>query len=206
VAVRWEIPLLIWGESIAESSGRASYYEPVRRFDREYFLNVSSKVDVDALVGPQVTRGELQPFELPSAEECERVGLIGLHLGDYLFWDDERQMEFVREEYGWKEDVVEGTYKGYKSVECRMAGLHDYTKYLKRGFGRGTDHASADVRVGLMTREEGFELAAHYDGERPQILDYYLEITGLSEEEFYRVMRSHRDPRLPPIDRTDPEH
>ena len=108
-------------------------------------------------------------------------------------------MEFVRDEYGWLEDDVEGTYKGYKSVECRMAGLHDYTKYLKRGFGRGTDHASADVRAGIVTREEGFELARQHDPERPDILDYYLKITGLTEEEFMRAMAKHRDRRLIPL-------
>lgn len=205
VAVRWNIPLLVWGESIAESSGRASYYAPVRKFDREYFLKVSAKVDVDKMVSDNVSRGELRGFELPSAEECERVGLLGIHLGDYIFWDDERQMEFVRDTYGWQEDGVAGTYKGYKSVECRMAGLHDYTKYLKRGFGRATDHASADVRAGLMTREEGFELAKQYDPERPEILDYYLEITGLTEEEFFRIMGRHRDPRLPEIQHVAPE-
>ena len=54
--------------------------------------------------------------------------------------------------------MVEGTYKRYKSVECIMPGVHDYTKYLKRGYGRATDHASQDVRAGLMTREEAFRL------------------------------------------------
>ena len=136
---------------------------------------------------------ELTPFRLPSYEEIEEVGVVGIHLGDYIFWDDERQMEFVRDVYGWEEDVVEGTYKHYKSVECRMPGVHDYTKFLKRGFGRGTDHASADVRAGLLTREEGFELAKKYDTERPEALDYYLEITGLSEEEFHEIMRHHRE-------------
>lgn len=199
VAVKWNIPLLIWGESIAETSGRASYFEPVRKFDREYFLRVSAKVDVDAMTGPDIARNELIAFETPSAEECERVGLLGLHLGDFVFWDDERQMEFVRDVYDWREDDVEGTYKGYKSVECRMAGLHDYTKFLKRGFGRATDHASADVRAGLLTREEGFDLAKTFDPERPDILDYYLEITGLSEDEFFQIMSAHRDPRLTPV-------
>jgi hypothetical protein len=99
----------------------------------------------------------------------------------------------VRDTYGWREGRVEGTYKGYKSVECRMAGVHDYTKFLKRGFGRGTDHASADVRAGLMTREEAFELAKHHDAERPDALDYYLEITGYSEDEFDAIMREHRN-------------
>jgi hypothetical protein len=81
-----------------------------------------------------------------------------------------------------------------------MAGLHDYTKFLKRGFGRGTDHASQDVRAGLMTREEGFEIAREHDSDRPDILDYYLEITGLTEDEFYATMGRHRDERLPPMD------
>jgi N-acetyl sugar amidotransferase len=201
VAVRWNVPLLIWGESIAETSGRASYFEPVRKFDREYFLRVSAKVDVDKMVSDTVSREELGPFELPSAEECERVGLTGIHLGDFIFWDDERQMEFVRDTYGWSGGKVEGTYKGYKSVECRMAGLHDYTKYLKRGFGRATDHASQDVRAGIITREEGFELAKQHDPVRPDALDYYLEITGLSEDEFYTVMAEHRHEKLPPLER-----
>ena len=77
-----------------------------------------------------------------------------------------------------------------------MAGLHDYTKFLKRGFGRGTDHASVDVRAGLMTREEGFEFAKRHDAERPEILDYYLDITGLTEDEFYSIMAKHRHPLL----------
>jgi hypothetical protein len=145
------------------------------------------------MVCEAITLRELAPFKLPSYEEIDEVGVIGIHLGDYIFWDDERQMEFVRDVYGWQEDFVEGTYKHYKSVECRMPGVHDYTKFLKRGFGRGSDHASADVRAGLLTREEGFELAKKHDTERPPALDEYLEITGLTEEEFLDVMRHHRN-------------
>jgi hypothetical protein len=52
------------------------------------------------------------------------------------------------------------------------------------------------VRNGLLTREEGFELARRHDTERPEALDYYLEITGMSEEEFYETMRRKRLPQL----------
>lgn len=193
IAVKYRIPLLIWGESIAEMSGRATHFDPVLKFDRDYFTKVSAKVYPEQMVCDFIELRELAPFRLPSYEEIEEVGVVGIHLGDYIFWDDERQMEFVRDVYGWEEDKVEGTYKHYKSVECRMAGVHDYTKFLKRGFGRGTDHASADVRAGLLTREEGFELAKKHDTERPKALDYYLEITGLSEQEFLDVMKHHRE-------------
>ena len=199
-AVRFNIPLLIWGESIADSSGRASYKDPVHKFDRDYFTKVSAKRTPAEMVGGDVTERDLYPFNLPSVEDCERVGVYGIHLGDYLFWDDERQMEFVRDTYGWKETEIEGTYKGYKSAECIMPGVHDFTCYLKRGYGRASFHASTDVRAGLMSRQEGLELANLYDSERPEALDYYLSITGMTEEEFYETMKAQRVPAIKDVD------
>lgn len=192
IAVKYKIPFLIWGESMADESGRATYYNPVRRFDRDYFTKVSAKLYPEQMVCENIQLRELAGFKLPSVQELEEVAVVGIHLGDYIFWDNERQMEFIRDVYGWREDHVEGTYKRYKSVECRMAGIHDYTKFLKRGFGRGTDHASADVRCGLLTRAEAFELAKKHDTERPATLDYYLKITGFTESEFEAVMTEKR--------------
>jgi len=192
VAVMYKIPLLVWGESVSESDGRATYEEPIR-FDRDYFTKISAKFYAEQMVGKDISMEEVNPFVLPSYQEIEEAGIVGIHLGDYIFWDDERQMEFVRDVFGWKEDKVEGTYKRYKSVECRMAGLHDYTKFLKRGYGRTTDQASRDVRNGLLTRQEAFDLIKEHDTRRPEILDWYLEKTGLTEDEFYRVMKEQRN-------------
>jgi N-acetyl sugar amidotransferase len=200
VAVRFKIPFLIWGESIAEASGRASYEDPVRKWDRDYHTKVSSKVLPSDMVTDYLTYRDVAPFEAPTAEEYEAAGIYGIHLGDYIFWDDERQTEFVRDTYGWRETEIEGAYKRYKSAECIMPGVHDFTNYLKRGYGRGTYQASIDVRNGLLTREEGFELARRHDTERPDALDYYLEITGMSEEEFYETMRRKRVPQLGDIE------
>lgn len=192
IAVRFQIPLLVWGESTAEGSGRGCYFE-IEKFDRDFFTRHSAKVYPDKMVNGDITKKDVHPFQLPSYEDMERVGVTGIHLGDYIFWDNERQMEFVRDNFGWREDKVEGTYKRYKSVECIMPGVHDYAKFIKRGFGRGTDHASQDVQAGLLTREEAFELAKKCDTERPEILDYYLKITGYTEEEFISILKSHRE-------------
>lgn len=191
-AVKFDVPLLIWGESVAENDGRATYENPIV-FDRDYFTKISARFYAEEMVDDDINKLDINPYILPSREAIEGKSIVGIHLGDYMFWDDERQMEFVRDHFGWREDKVEGTYKGYKSVECIMAGIHDYTKFIKRGYGRGTDHASQDVRTGLLTKEEGFELAKKYDTERPQALDYYLKITGYSEEEFEEVLKRKRD-------------
>ncbi|WP_041674223.1 N-acetyl sugar amidotransferase [Sulfuricella denitrificans] len=200
VATRFKIPLLVWGESISENAGRASYSCPGVKFDRDYFTKVSAKLTAQEMTSAELSARDLHPFELPSYEEIEKTGVWGIHLGDYMFWDDERQTEWIREVYGWRETEMEGAYKGYKSAECIMAGVHDFTCYLKRGFGRSTGQASVDVRNGLLTRKEGFELIRHHDQERPEALDYYLKITGLSEAEFYDVMREKKLADLKTID------
>lgn len=191
LATGFEVPLLVWGESISENDGRATYEEPIP-FDRDYFTRVSARLYAEEMVGEDISIFDVRPYRLPSYDRIEAAGVKGVHLGDYIFWDDERQMEFLRDCFYWKEDHVEGTYKGYKSVECVMAGIHDYTKFIKRGFGRGTDHASQDVRIGLLTREEGFDLAKLFDAERPRALEYYLEICGMTEEEFEAVLKACR--------------
>lgn len=196
VATRFRIPLLVWGESINEGDGRSTYACPVAKYDRDYFTKISARLTADEMVGGDVTAKDVHPFELPSHKEIEDTGVWGIHLGDYLFWDDERQMEWIRDTYGWRETEMEGSYKGYKSAECIMSGMHDFTCYLKRGFGRSTWQASVDVRNGLLTREEAFALIKRHDQERPEALDYYLKVTGLTEEEFYSAMVEKRLARL----------
>jgi N-acetyl sugar amidotransferase len=200
IAVKFKIPLLIWGESIAESSGRASYEAPIHKFDREYFIKQSAKLRADQMVGGDLSKRDMYPFTVPSQEEIGAAGVWGIHLGDYLFWDDERQTEFLEERYGWKETQMENTYKRYKSVEDIMSGMHDFTCYLKRGYGRATYQASIDVRNGLLTRDEGFELIREFDPQIPEALAYYLKITGSTEAEFYAEMEKIRVPKMVGID------
>lgn len=196
IACKFDIPLLVYGESIAESSGRASYFHPVRKFDREYFTKVSAKVEPKDMVCEYLTQKDLYPFAVPSVEECEAKGIFGIHLGDYIFWDEERQTDFIKKEYSFRETEMEGAYKGYKSVECVMVGMHDFTCYLKRGFGRASMQASVDIRQGLLTRAQGQELAGQTDCVRPEALDFYLRITGMEEEEFYQLMAKKRHPKI----------
>jgi len=190
VAVKFNIPLLVWGEGPQEN-GRATYNNP-RKYDANHFRDNSSKVSADDMINDNISLRDLGCFINPSDEKIKKVRVTGIFLGDYIFWDTEKQVEFIKKEYGWKEAEVEGTYKRHKSVECIMEGVHSYAKFIKRGFGRATNHASSDVRNNLLTRDKGFELINKYDGQRPKIMDYYLKIAGLTEKEFVQTCKSLR--------------
>ena len=200
IAIKFGIKLVVWGESISEQSGRSSHKDKVTSFDADYFTKVSAKKTPKEMAFGDLTRRELSMFENPTIEECEEAGVYGIHLGDYIFWDEERQTEFIKRHYAWKETEVEGAYKKYKSAECIMPGVHDFTCYLKRGYGRTTYQAASDVRNGIISQEEADELIRLYDSERPHALDYFLEITDYSEEEFHDIMKSLKHEKLKNID------
>lgn len=190
-ALAWKIDLMCYGESIAESDGRGSYHgrEEASLF---YNLEVSARVKAEDMTDDLTSPEELSPWMYPDRERLRQSRVRYIHLGDYFFWDEERQVEFVKRNYEWMEASVENAYKGYKSVECVMAGVHDYANFVKRGIGRSTVQASTDVRRGLLTREEGFELAKAFDTQRPHALDFYLKLTGLSEAEFEQTLLDAR--------------
>lgn len=195
IAQKFKIPLLIYGESPAEFSGRTTFWDQTLPQAADFArigLVESMKVGPETMARDGLCHKDMPMFFPPTKAELEEAGVWGLFLGDYIFWDHERQTEFLVKEYDWREDKVEGSYKHYKSVECRMSGVHDYAKFVKRGFGRATDFASQDVRAGLMTREEAFELAKTVDAERPETLDYYLQITGYTEEQYYEILKAMR--------------
>ena len=145
------------------------------------------------MICKNVTKKDLNLFNWPDLNDLEKVGVKRIHLADFLYWDVERQTEFVRDFLGWKEADVEGTYKKYKSVECIMPGVHDYSKFLKRGFGRGTDFSSLDLRNGLMDLNEAENISSLYDSSKPEILEYFLKITKLDENKFNNFIKNLRE-------------
>jgi N-acetyl sugar amidotransferase len=182
-ALAWKTELMCFGESIAEADGRGSY-RAQKEASLFYNLEVSAKVKAADMADASIPERNLSPWNYPSEEQLRATRIRYIHLGDYFFWDEERQVEFVKRNYEWMEATVENAFKGFKSVECVMAGVHDYANFIKRGIGRATVQASTDVRRGLLTREEGFELAKEFDTQRPHALDFYLRLTGLSEQQF----------------------
>jgi N-acetyl sugar amidotransferase len=190
-ALAWRLNLMIWGESIAERDGRGSYLNQ-KEASVYYSLEVSAKVKAEDYNDEHISNAELSKWYFPDREDLESSGIRYLHLGDFLFWDEEKQVDFVVDNFNWLNSKVENTFKGYKSNECVMAGVHDYSNFIKRGIGRATIQASDDVRRGLLTREEGFELAKEFDSQRPHALDYYLKITGYSEKEYEEILIQSR--------------
>ena len=200
-AVMFNIPLIIWGESPQMEYGGPAASKDRNILDRQWLEEfggllgnrISDMVGVDGL-----TQKDLSLYTYESDEEIRRVGVTGLFLGYYFKWDVREILKKSRE-YGFSvmERPVETTYENFENLDCYSNHLHDYLKYVKYGFGRATDNACLDVRLGYISREEAVRLVSKYDGIPPKkAINEYLKYTGFSNEEFFKIVDSYTNKRI----------
>jgi len=203
MAVKFNIPLIIWGENPQKEYGGPSLDSVQSRILNRRWLEEFGGLlgnRIQDMVGVEgLTEKELSPYFYPSDEEINRVGVTGVFLGSYFFWDARKQLEIVKQYgFGVKEDgPIEGTYTNYENLDEKLVGLHDYLKYVKYGFGRATDHVGIDIRNKRMTRAEGLELVKAYDGKYPYYgVNNFVEYSGMSKEEIDAIIDSFTNPIL----------
>lgn len=196
VAIRYQVPLVIWGEPSAEYTAYYSYDQPEevdeKRFNRYVNLGINAE-DMFVRLEGNVEERDLKPFKYPPLKELRRINYRSVCLGSYIPWDVKRQYKIIHDELGWQGDRVENVPPGYEyeKIECYMQGVRDYIKYIKRGYTRPSHLAALDIRNHRMKPEEAMELITKYEGKRPPSLNLFLEYTGLTEEEFLEIAMSH---------------
>ena len=201
VAVKFNIPLVIYGENSQQEYGGPLNEVKNRYCDRRWLeefggllgMRIEDMIGVDGL-----TKKDLTPYFYPSDEDIKRVGVTSLFLGHYFFWDARKQLEIVKKEgFAVANEPLEGTYTNYENLDEKMVSLHDYLKFVKYGFGRCTDHVGIDIRNNRMTREEAFKLVEDIDGKYPHKgIAAFHEYSGISIEEIDEIIDSFTNPML----------
>lgn len=203
MAVKFNIPLIVWGENSQQEYGGPNLDSVKNRvLDRSWLEEfggllgnrIQDMVGVDGL-----TEKELSPYFYPTDEDIQRVGVTGVFLGSYFFWDARKQLEIVKNHgFQVKEDgPLEGTYTNYENLDESLVSLHDYLKFVKYGFGRATDHVGIDIRNKRMTRKEGLDLVRKYDGKYPHWgVQKFIEYSGMTKEEIDAIIDSFTNPVL----------
>ncbi len=210
VAVKYNIPLVIWGENsqneyggpAADAKNNVLTRKWLEEFGGLLGLRVSDLVGVEG-----ITDKDLLPYKYPSDEELEKVGVTGLFLGHYIPWDGYSNA-LLSQAYGLTtySKIAEGSCVNYENLDNYQTGIHDYFKYLKFGFSRASDIASMHIRRGRITREDAVEIVNKNDGLFPwsylgKPLKDILEPLDLTVEEFIEICDSFTNKKIFKTDR-----
>lgn len=202
MAVRFKIPLIIWGETewdiagiygpedVVEFSNRSRHENSLRGYEWYDFINDNEN---------KLTEKDFAWAKYPSDEEILSVGVRGIYIGNFFRWDGKQNAELMQKEYDWKpaEKPFERTYRNFSNLDNRYSnGASDLLKFVKFGYGRCTDHASKDIRNNYINREEGVELVRKHDHIVSKDLEHWLDYVGISNNSFWQTADKFRDPRV----------
>jgi N-acetyl sugar amidotransferase len=196
VAVRYRIPLIIWGHHQGlDQVGMFSHLDEVemtRRYRKDHDLMGLEAEDLAAQ--SDLTEEELDPFKYPHDKEISEVGVRGIYLGNYIRWDTKAQHEAMIRRFGYESGTQQRTFDTYNDVDCiHYSGLHDWLKYLKWGYGKVLDHATRELRFGRLTRDEAIGLVKKYEQVAPADLGAFLKWLDIDEQTLLAQVDRFRD-------------
>ena len=196
VAVKYRIPLIFWGvHPWSDQTGMFQHVNEVEMTERCRKEHGLFGVSAEDLIGSEkLSRSDMQNFIYPYDNEIEAIGVRGIYLSNYLRWDSKTQHEEMINLYGYETHLQQRTFNTYEDVHCfHSAGIHDYLKYIKLGYGKITDHATREIRLKRMTREEGINLVKNLKQTEPEDIDIFLKWVEFTNEEFKSYFWNKRD-------------
>ena len=145
-------------------------------------------------MGDEFSQRDFKPYTYPPKQSLRELNLKSLALGSFIPWNPREQAKLISKELGWNGDEVEGVPPefNYEKIECYMQGVRDYIKYRKRGYSRVSHLMALELRKGTIDKDGAEKIISEFEGKRPASLDLFLNMLGLSEEDFEEIIKKHR--------------
>ncbi len=197
VAVKLKVPLVFWPvNGWLDQVGKFSHHHNVEmtkkiweEFSGRSFLQSDILKSCEGL-----SNKDLIPFEYPSFEQIQSIGVRGIYLNNFIFWDSKIQTEKMMDLYGFESRLEERTFNYYETAHCWVnAGVQDFLKDIKFGYSKIHDHTARDIRLGRLNSEQGRTLIQFFQDKKPEAIESFLEWTARSEKQFNTVVEQFRN-------------
>lgn len=197
IAVRFQIPLVVWGENSAFEYGGTEESRTGFKLDAAWLgaHGVTHGTTARDWVGVAgLTERDLTPYFGPDDAELERAGVAAVFLGYYFSWDPENSLA-VAEQHGFVRAAKARTgVWDYADIDDDFISLHHWLKWYKFGFTRTFDNLSVDIRHGRLTREHAVEILRERGDETPrEDIAKFCNWAGITEPRFFEIAETFRN-------------
>ena len=201
IGLRFKVPLCLLGENSAFEYGGDEELAKLSHITKGWFLKYAANKGLTADVIAQkygFDMDELWQYDYPKDLDKNK-NIKALFSGYYFKWDSNEHLKIAKN-YGFKEldSPREGTYRTFVGIDEKINRLHQYIKVLKFGYGRATDHACEDIRLGVIDRKKAKELVKRYDLEPlgDDYIDDFCNFLDYEKKEFLEILGKFRNKSL----------
>jgi len=201
-AIRFKIPLIIWGENVGIQVGDMAATSN-KQYDGKNLrkLNTLNSGDLSWVKSNKIKEVDLMPYKYPSEKEFIKNKLKIIYLG--WFFKDWSMLNNA------KNSILEGLtirdkkFKDYgdlfrtSSIDEDWVTFNQLIKYYKYGFGRATEYLNEEIRTGRISRQEAAKICQKYDGKfSNKIIEEFCKFIKISSEQFWNIVKKHTNKRL----------
>ena len=200
IAVRFRIPLVVWGENSAFEYGGAAEEQTGFRLDAAWLrkFGVTHGTTARDWLAEGFTEKQLSAYFAPTDAELEAAGVLAVFLGYYLPWDPEetRRVAAANGFRGRAEGAKTGYYD-FADIDDEFISIHHYMKWPKFGFTRLFDNLSLEIRNGRMSREQAVRVVAEVGDQTPnEDIEKFCAFAGIPRARFDAIADGFRNPAV----------
>jgi N-acetyl sugar amidotransferase len=197
LAVKLDIPLVVWGENSAFEYGSADEAHTGFRLDRSWYqtYGVTHGTTAADWVDADLPRKQLAAYFGPDPDEVERRGVHAVFLGYYFPWDPQTSLSVARaHRFEFDSGGARTGYYDYADIDDDFISIHHWLKWYKFGFTRLFDNLSLEIRNGRMTRGQAIEIIRAAGDQTPHAdIEKFCSFAGISVERFFEIAERFRN-------------
>ncbi|WKZ36510.1 MAG: N-acetyl sugar amidotransferase [Anaerolineales bacterium] len=196
-AVRFNIPLVVWGENSAFEYGTTEDELTGFRLDGRWLrtYGVTHGTTAQDWISDELSRKELTPYFGPTDEEIEQAKVNAVFLGYYFKWDPKQSAE-VAHQHGFRSraDGPKTGYYDYADIDDDFISIHHFIKWYKFGFTRLFDNLSLEIRNGRLTRDQAIDIVRNAGDQTPHAdIEKFCRFSGIAVEHFFEIIENFRN-------------
>ena len=197
IAVRFSIPLVVWGENSAFEYGGAEDERMGFKLDAHWLEKYGVMHGTTACdwVSDELTQQELTPYFGPTEDELEAKEVLAVFLGYYFKWDPEITFK-VASDHGFQAHAIgpKTGYYNYADIDDDFISVHHYLKWYKFGITRSFDNLSLEIRNGRISRDEAIQIIYDRGDETPyDDIAKLCDFIGISTTRFVDIIEPFRN-------------
>jgi N-acetyl sugar amidotransferase len=200
LAVKFDIPLVVWGENSAFEYGGTEEERVGFRLDERWLkkYGVTHGTTARDWISARLTEKELTPYFGPNERELNDKGVVAVFLGYYFSWDPENSLR-VALEHGFKarDEGPKTGYYDYADIDDDFISIHHYLKWHKFGFTRLFDNLSLEIRNGRISRDEAVRIVRERGDQTPrEDIEKFCAFAGITRQQFFQLIEKFRNPEI----------